>query len=143
MNKSIHRREPLDIFSPFFAFPRNLNEWLQGGHEGDRMIAPAMDVTETEEALTVTAELPGLRKEDVKITMERGVLTLSGEKRVEKEEKQKDFHLVERRYGAFHRSVNLPSGVDPNRATASFENGVLKITVPKAESAKPRQLEIK
>ena len=140
--KSIARRDPFDVFSPFFAIPRNLNEWLQGPEQG-RMIAPAMDVTETDDALTVTAELPGLSKADVKITMEHGVLTLSGEKRVEKEEKKKDYHLVERRYGAFHRSVTLPVGVDTSKATATFQDGVLVVTLPKAEAAKPRQLEIK
>ena len=84
-----------------------------------------------------------MKKNDVKITIENGVLTISGEKKFEKEETHKDFHRVERRFGAFHRSVNLPRQLDANTAEAAFEDGVLTVRIPRSEAAKPKQLEIK
>ncbi|MHC5009460.1 MAG: Hsp20/alpha crystallin family protein [Planctomycetota bacterium] len=142
MTKTIVRRDPFDVLNPFFSFPRSFGDWF-GGAEGEgRMIQPAMDVAETEDGLTITAELPGLKKDDVHITLEDGVLSISGEKKFEKEEKEKNYHRVERRYGAFHRSFTLPAGVDASKATASFEDGVLTIALPKTEAAKPRQLKI-
>ena len=144
MAKQLVRRDPYDVLSPFFAFSRRFNDLLaeHPAENGSRMLAPAMDVSETENGLTISAELPGLAKKDVKITIENGVLTLSGEKSSVKTEEKKDFHCVERRFGTFHRQVSLPTQVDPDRAQASFENGVLTIEIPKLEAAKPKQLEI-
>lgn len=107
-----------------------------------RAFAPALNVVETEHAFTLTAELPGVSKEDVKITVEDGVLTLSGEKKQEQEEKDASWHRVERSYGAFERSLTLPKGVDGDKAQASYRDGVLTITLPKAEHARPRTLKI-
>ena len=144
MAKHLVHRDPFDVLSPFFAFSRRFNDLLPDGpsESGDQMILPAMDVAESEDSLTIHAELPGLKKDEVKITIENGVLTLSGEKRLVKEEKKNDFHLVERRYGTFRRQITLPSQMDPDKAKASFEDGVLKVEIPKLEIAKPKQLEI-
>ena len=90
-----------------------------------------MDVTETEKELEITAELPGLEEKDVDITLSDGVLTIRGEKKADHEEKGKDFHMVERSYGAFARSLQLPAGVDPNTIKASLDKGVLKVSMPK------------
>jgi len=138
------RRDPYDVFSPFFAFSRRFNDLLTENTEenGSRMLVPAMDVAETEDGLTISVELPGLERKDVKLRIENGVLTLSGEKASQKEEKKRDFHCVERRYGTFRRQISLPSQVDAGKANASFENGVLTIEIPKLEAAKPRELEI-
>jgi HSP20 family protein len=103
---------------------------------------PAMDIAESEDELTISVELPGLKKDDVKLSIENGVLTLSGEKRFESEEKKQDYHRVERSYGSFHRSISLPSQMDAANAEASFEDGVLEIRIPRAETAKPKQIEI-
>ena len=145
MGKDLVRRDPFDVFAPFVHFNRRWNEAFRGVYGDEptnRMIVPAMDVVETQDELVLTAELPGLPKEEVKITIEDGVLTISGEKKFEKKEEGKDYYLVERRYGTFHREVTLPSQVDASKALASFENGVLTIRVPKAEAAKPREIEI-
>jgi HSP20 family protein len=94
-------------------------------------LTPMMDVTETDKELEVTAELPGLEEKDVDITLADGVLTIRGEKKSDHEEKGKDYRMVERSYGAFARSLQLPAGVDPNTIKASLDKGVLKVSIPK------------
>lgn len=108
----------------------------------NRAWSPAVDIQETDEALTLTAELPGLKKEDVSITLENGILTLSGERQFEHEDKRDDYHRIERAYGRFTRSFTLPSNVDGANVKARFEDGLLRITLPKAEEARPRTIQI-
>lgn len=105
-------------------------------------LRPALDVSENEHAVTVTAELPGMSKEQVNLTIEDGVLTIWGEKRSEDERKEEQFHVTERSYGSFSRSITLPKGVDVEKAKANFENGLLRVVLPKQEEVKPRRLEI-
>ncbi|MGQ9365974.1 Hsp20/alpha crystallin family protein [Azospirillum sp. A39] len=104
------------------------------------VVMPHVDIAETADALTITAELPGLDEKDVTLTLLDGVLTLKGEKKAEKEEKdeQRSYHLVERSYGAFTRSFRLPETVDPDKVTATFEKGVLTVTVPKTAEGRER-----
>jgi len=99
---------------------------------------PAMEITEKNEALVVTAELPGISNKDVEITLEDGVLSIRGEKKEEKKEGEPEsrYHMWERRYGSFQRAFTLPKAVDPEKIKAQFENGVLTITLPKSEKAK-------
>jgi len=99
---------------------------------------PAMEITEKNEALVVTAELPGISNKDVEITLEDGVLSIRGEKKEEKREGEPEsrYHMWERRYGSFQRAFTLPKAVDPEKIKAQFENGVLTITLPKSEKAK-------
>ena len=106
---------------------------------------PAVDVTEKEKAYEITAELPGLAEKDVEVKVANGALTIKGEKREEKEEKEKDYYLSERRYGSFSRSFRLPEGVDADRIEASFAKGVLTISLPKTAEAqsKEKKIEIK
>lgn len=104
---------------------------------------PAVDIAEDEKAYIIKAELPEVAKEDVKVTMERGVLTISGERKLEKEEKGKKFHRIERAYGHFARSFNLPEDVDVANITATQKNGVLTVVVPKAPQSTPRQIDVK
>lgn len=110
---------------------------------GQRSFLPAVDVRETPEALTFAAELPGMTKEQVQITLENQVLTISGERKLEKEAKGETFHRVERTYGTFTRSFTLPGNVKTEEAGAKFENGVLTIVLPKVEEPKPRTIDIK
>jgi HSP20 family protein len=105
--------------------------------------APLTDVAETESAYEITAELPGVKAEDLNVEVQEGTLLISGKKTEEKEEKGKTFHRVERYSGEFRRAVALPTAVDTDRVDASFKDGVLKVTVPKAEAAKPKQINIK
>ena len=104
--------------------------------------APALDLYQDADSFTVKAEIPGLKKEDIKLSLQDGALTLSGERRNEKNHDEKGSLRNERFFGRFERSINLPMQVDGTRVTASYEDGVLTVTLPKAEAAKPRQIEI-
>jgi HSP20 family protein len=104
--------------------------------------APLADITEDDKEYTIKTELPDVRKEDVKVTVENGVLTIAGERKFEKEEKNKRYHRIERAYGTFVRSFTLPDDADSNNVKAEFKDGVLAVRVPKSESAKPKQIEV-
>jgi len=104
---------------------------------------PTVDISETDHAYVIKAELPEVKREDVKVRVEEGVLTLSGERRQEKEEKGKKYHRVERSYGSFVRSFALPESVDENGVQAEYKDGVLSLHLPKAEKAKPKAIEVK
>ncbi len=104
--------------------------------------APAVDIRETGEDFLITAELPGLGKQDVKVNYEDGVLSIRGEKKQEHEEKDANYHRVERSYGVFERSFRLPSRVAVEKIEAKFKDGVLNLTLPKAEEARPKQIQI-
>ena len=104
---------------------------------------PTVDISETEGEYLIKAELPEVRKEDVKVTVENGVLTLQGERRQEKEEKGKRFHRVERSYGSFVRSFSLPDSVDGSAVTADYKDGVLSLHLPKSEKVKPKSIDVK
>ena len=109
---------------------------------GPQMVMPAMNVVEGEDHLLISAELPGVPKDAVKITIENGVLTVAGEKKSDADESQKGFHLMERRFGSFRRTVTLSRKLDANKAEASYADGVLTIRIPRSEEAMPRELEI-
>jgi HSP20 family protein len=104
---------------------------------------PAVDIAETAEEYLVKAELPEVKKDDVRVSFEDGVLTIEGERRQEKEEKGRKFHRVERSYGRFLRSFRVPDEVDGARIRAEFKDGVLAVHLPKSEKAKPKAVEIK
>lgn len=104
---------------------------------------PTVDISETEVEYLIKAELPEVKKEDVKITVEDGVLTIQGERRRETEEKAKKFHRVERSYGRFARTFTLPDSVDETGVKAVYTDGVLNLRLPKSEKAKPKQIEVK
>ncbi len=105
--------------------------------------APLVDIIEDDKEYLIKAELPEMRKEDVKVTVENGVLTISGERKLEKEEKGKRYHRIERAYGSFVRSFTLPDDADADKVSAEFKDGVLKVHVAKSEAAKPKQIEVK
>jgi len=111
--------------------------------EDDREWLPSVDVSETKNDLVIKAEMPGLDPKDIDISMNNGYLTIKGEKKLEKEEKEENYHLIERSYGSFTRSVRLPREVQSDKITASFKNGILKITLPKSEEAKKKEIKIK
>ena len=103
---------------------------------------PLADITEDDREYVIKAELPELRKEDVKVTVENGVLTISGERKFEKEEKKKKYHRVERGYGSFVRTFALPEDADAGKVKAEFKHGMLEVHLPKNERAKPKQIEV-
>src|SRR2546430_17024518 len=103
---------------------------------------PLADITEDDKEYIIKAELPDVKKEDVKVTVENGVLTIAGERKFEKEEKNKKYHRVERGYGTFMRSFTLPDDADANKIKAKFKNGLLKMHLPTSKHAKPKQIEV-
>jgi HSP20 family protein len=129
-------REPFSRFFESF-----LNE-AQGEEVSNRTWVPPVDIQETADGYRLQAELPGLTKDDIQITLENNVLRLSGERKFERDAKKENFQRIERTYGAFTRAFALPQQVNSEGVQAAFENGVLTITVPKAEQAKPRKIEI-
>ena len=104
---------------------------------------PLVDITEDEKEYLIKAELPEVRKEDVKVTVENGVLTISGERKLEKEEKDKRYHRIERAYGSFTRSFQVPDDADEAKVGAEFKDGVLVVRLAKSEKARPKSIEVK
>ena len=104
---------------------------------------PAVDVSETGDKITVKAEIPGMEAKDIEISMVGDTLTIKGEKKAEKEEKDENYHMVERSYGSFSRAMKLPAVVDAEKVEATYKNGVLTVVLPKKEEVKPKAIEIK
>jgi HSP20 family protein len=112
------------------------------GKEGREWL-PSLDVAETKNEIVVKAEVPGLDPKDIDISLSDGLLTIKGEKKQEREEKEENYHLVERSYGSFTRSIRLPNEVQSDKIKASYKNGVLKVVLPKSEEAKKKEVKIK
>lgn len=104
--------------------------------------APSVDISETDSAYLIKGEIPGVKKEDVKVTIQDGMLTIQGERRQEKEEKGKKFHRIECSYGSFARSFRVPSDADENSVKAEFKDGMLNVTLAKSEKAKPKSINV-
>jgi HSP20 family protein len=123
------------------------DDYFGAGRRGLRPLqaefAPAVDIKETDTEIVVKAEVPGIDAKDINISVAGDVLTIKGEKKSEREEKEENYHLVERSYGSFSRSLGLPAAVDLDKVEAKYEKGVLTITCPKKEAAKPKAIEIK
>jgi len=137
LGETLSLRQAMDrLFEDSIVNPRN---WPGG--EG--LVTPQLDVHETEDALVVTAALPGVRPDDVEITMTGPSLLIRGEFKPDERVGRDQYLHQERRYGAFARQIQLPVRVQGERAEASFENGLLTLTIPKAEEVKPRQIQIR
>ena len=128
--------------SPRLAHALGLHTQQQGSATATAW-APALDISERKDAYLVTVELPGVEAEDLEITLEDGLLTIQGERQFTSESSEQQFHRVERRYGAFRRSITLPAQVQAEQIEASFDNGVLQIVVPKMEEATPKRIQVR
>lgn len=131
------RREMDRLWDEFFGPGRRAlkpleTEWV-----------PSVDVSETADKLTVTAEIPGIEPKDIDISISGDLLTIKGEKKAEREEKEENYHLIERSYGAFSRTIRLPVSVETDKIEATYKNGVLTITCPKKEEVKAKPIQIK
>ena len=150
-NRELARRETSpftslqrEIDRLFDDFTRGFPDFSRGWPTaGSQDLMPAMDVIETDNEIQITAELPGLEEKDVQINVSDNVLTIRGEKKAEKEEKQKDYRMVERSYGSFYRALELPAGVDADKIKADISKGVLKVTVPKPAPAQVKKIAVK
>jgi len=136
--------------SDLFGIQREMNRMFDGFFRGTRdeessLMAwtPAVDIAELDDEYVVKVELPGVNKDEVKIALESNILTIHGEKKQEKETKKENYHRVERSYGSFQRSFTLPTTVKGEKIDAFYKDGILTITLPKAEEAKPKQIEVK
>ena len=137
-----------DDRDPFVAMQKEINRMFEDFGRGTLMrhtngdTVPRLDVAETDTAIEVTAELPGLDEKDVEVVLHDDLLTIKGEKKSEREEKKKDYHLVERSFGSFARSIRLPFDAGADAVKANFAKGVLKVTINKPAEAKDRTVKI-
>jgi HSP20 family protein len=140
------------LSNPFTALQQEIDRLFDGFSRGftsfpnlptTRELLPSMDVSETDKEIEITTELPGLEEKDIQLNVADDVLTVRGEKKNEREESKKDYHLVERSYGSFVRSVQLPNGVNAEGIKAVMSKGVLKVTVPKPAPAQSKKIDIK
>jgi HSP20 family protein len=139
------------VASPFMSLQREIDRLFEDFSRGFPTIAgdgataltPSMDVTETDKEIEITAELPGLEEKDVQINVADNILTIRGEKKAEKEQKDKNYRLVERSYGAFERTLELPEGVNADAIKANISKGLLKVTVPKPAPTQAKKIEVK
>jgi len=122
--------------SPFSALSEGLQPFMSGW-------SPALDLYEDKDNFLLKAELPGMKKDEIEIQLHDGVLTLSGERKEEKKSEGADIHRSERFVGRFQRTLTLPSQVDADKVKASYQDGILTVTLPKSEAAKPKQIQIK
>lgn len=137
-------RHVSNIFAPLqHQIDRVFDEFTAGFDGLTRFASPKMDVAETDKEIEMSVELPGMNRSDVKIAINDGVLTVSGEKKFEKEDKARNYRLLERTYGAFSRSLQLPKGAKADDVQAVMADGVLKITVAKPPASKTKTIEIK
>ena|SRR5437867_4130191 len=125
------------LFTESYRGQAGEEDWALGG-----TWAPAVDIYEQENNIVIKAELPGVDPKDVDIRLDNNILTIKGERKFDNDVKKENYHRVERAYGVFTRSFTLPSGVDPNGIKAEYKDGVLRLTLPKREEAKPKQIQI-
>jgi HSP20 family protein len=128
------------LFNTFFDTPTTANG--NGSGLAQRRWIPAMDLVENEDTFVLRADLPGLSEADVDIEVEDNVLTVSGERKSEHEDRKEGYYRVERSFGSFRRSLTLPEGVEPESVKATFDRGVLEVSIPKPEQRKPRKVSI-
>ena len=136
-------RPDFGLFGLHREIDRLFSEFAQGLGSNAGNIMPNIEISETDKAIEVSAEMPGLERKDVEISIDDDTLTIRGEKKVEENQKDKNVQHSERVYGVFMRVLQLPSGIDPSSVQATMSNGVLKITIPKPAKPEPKKIEVK
>ena len=136
-------RPDFGLFGLHREIDRLFSEFSQGLGPNGQQLVPNIEIAETDKAIEVTAEMPGLERKDVDISLEGNLLTIRAEKKVEAEQKDKNVHVSERAYGVFYRVLELPMAIDPATIQATMSNGVLKITIPKPPQAEAKKIEVK
>ena len=153
-DNALVRREEMGTISPFAEMERYFDEMFRNPFAllnsplmtrtgaGAQVLSPSVDIYEEDGKVVVKAEVPGVDRDDLDVTITDDTLTISGEKKQESKVEKKNYHRVERRYGSFRRSFRLPEGVNGNKAKASFKDGVLEIRIPRAKESKQKKIEI-
>ena len=144
------RWEPLREFSTMQDRMNRMNHFFRESYSPEvpeealttTSFAPLVDIYEDEHTIALKMEVPGIDEKDIDVRLENNTLTVHGERKIEKEEKEENFRRIERQYGSFTRSFTLPSSVDPGQVTANYDKGVLKITLAKKADAKPKQIKV-
>ena len=136
-------RPDFGLFGLHREIDRLFSEFAQGIGPNGANIVPNIEISETDKAIEVSAEMPGLERKDVDISIEDDTLTIRGEKKVEESQKDKNVQLSERSYGVFLRVLQLPPGIDPSSVQATMSNGILKVTIPKPAKSEPKKIEVK
>lgn len=145
----IRYQRPESVWSPFerlLSLRDEVNRLFEGSGNREELFrgwSPAVDVHADKDNVYVQAEIPGMKKEDLEINLHEGVLSISGERKSEDNREEDGTFRSERFFGRFHRSISLPTRVDPGKVTAQYKDGLLLVTLPKAEEVKPKQIEIK
>ena len=137
-SESIRTRDSVfdDLFNELYSLPTSFLS--KSGVD----LSPRIDISETDGEYKIEAELPGINQKEIDVKIDNNILTIKGKKEDVKEEKEKNYHLRERYYGAFQRSISLPNNIEPEKIKARFENGVLNISVPKSDKRTPKKIEI-
>jgi len=137
-SESIRTRDSIfdDLFNELYSLPTSFLS--KSGMD----LSPRIDISETDGEYKIEAELPGINQKEIDVKIDNNILTIKGKKEDVKEEKEKNYHLRERYYGAFQRSISLPNNIEPEKIKARFENGVLNISVPKSDKRTPKKIEI-
>ena len=148
MNLTKYQSPELSTWSPISNLRDHINRLFELSYGGTAPEAfgdwnPALDAFEDKDKYTVCVEVPGMKKEDLTVTVHDGILTVSGERKSEKDAKNGTVHRTERFYGRFSRSVSLPSAVKSDGVVANYKDGILKVEIPKTEEAKPKQIDVK
>lgn len=145
MLQLIPRRDSfLSLFPGIGVFDRFFNDLeLPDLFNEERMLVPAFDISETEKEYMISGEIPGINSKDLDITLLDDILTIKGEKKQENEEKEENYHRVERHYGSFQRSFRIPEKVKTDELDATYKDGILKLSLPKAEASEVKKIEVK
>src|SRR6202171_2832529 len=136
-------RPDFGLFGLNREIDRLVSEFAQGLGPSGAKIIPHVEISETDKTIEVSAEMPGLERKEVEISIEDDTLTIRGEKKVEEGQKDKNVQLSERSYGVFYRVLQLPPGIDPSSIQATMSNGILKVTIPKPAKSEPKKIEVK
>lgn len=143
MSLMIRRTFPgFEDFPPSLRVFEDVMNRMLNEPTGVRPWTPPVDIVENENELILTADIPGVKMEDIDIKLEDGTLSISGSRKFESEQKEGGYHRIERAYGQFQRAFSLPDSVDAGKVTAAYDNGVLRVTLPKKEIAKPRSIKV-
>ena len=134
----------LSLMPEIHLFDRMFGDWtVPSLWSEERVVVPAFDISETEKEYVISGEIPGIEPNDLEVTLNDGILTVKGEKKQESEEKEENYHRVERHYGSFQRSFRLPENIKRDDLDASYKDGILKLTLPKSEQSEVKKIEVK